>query len=372
MRIKTTSLLPSLFLVVLLFISGTLHSEQKENTPSHIDADHPNIAYIGRVSFKNAKSPCFTYPGFQIRALFEGSSLAMKMKPNSGYFMVEIDNNEPFKVNVSENDSIIPLAKALPEGKHEVKIMLAYEGHGRRPEFRGFILDPGKSLPERPLLPTRKIEFIGNSITCGYGTEVNDPNAPFLDETENHYYTYAAKIARELDLQSMVVARSGIGIYRNYNGPETGSPGCMPAIYDQVLFNDPSEIWDFSQYTPDVVCINLGTNDTSTKPYNTALLEEGYRNFLKTIRRNYPDAKIVLLSGSMLHKQALTDVTHALDKVVKEAKDAGDAALYRFDFTPQDGSLGYGAGYHPSKAQQYKMADELIPFIQSITGWDRK
>lgn len=357
------------FFLSAILLMGLLCFACEANEPVFISPTHPHIVYVGRVSFTNPESPCFTYPGVQIRAVFEGTSLAMKMKPNSGYFMVEIDNNEPFKVAFLENDSIQLVAEDLSEGRHEVSIMLAYEGYIRRPEFRGFLLDPGKTLPTAPLLPERKIEFIGNSITCGYGTEVLDAQAPFKDETENHYYTYAAATARALDAQSLIVARSGIGIYRNYNGPKAGSPDPMPVMYNQTLFKDSTEIWDFTRYTPDVVCINLGTNDVSTQPYDTALLEEGYRNFLQTVRSNYPQAKIILLSGCMLSGKALKDVQTALNRVTAEANTAGDTEVYRFDLTPQDGSLGYGASYHPSKAQQYKSASELIPFIQQITGW---
>ena len=359
---------------LVLFIFGLLTiaaaQAQKPTSQTIIPASNPNIAYVGRVSFTNPESPCFTYPGVQVRACFEGTSIAMRVKPNSGYFMVEIDNREPFKVASLENDSVVQLADNLDDILHQITITLAYEGYQRRPEFRGFLLDAGKTIPQLPLLPKRKIEFIGNSITCGYGTEVTDPNAPFKDETENHYYTYAAATARALNAQSLVVARSGIGIYRNYNGPKTGNKDCMPAMYTQTLFTDTTEVWDFSRYTPDVVCVNLGTNDVSTQPYDTGLLEKGYRNFLKTLRGYYPKAKIVLLSGCMLKGKPLEDVQTALNRVAREANDAGDSQVYRFDLTPADGSLGYGASWHPSKAQQYKGADELVPFLRSITGWE--
>jgi len=361
------------FLIFFIMLSGACQSENADDALLEgkvvIPASHPNIAYIGRVSFANPESPCFTYPGVQIRAVFEGRSLSMKVKPNSGYFMVEIDDKEPFKVESGKNNSVIALADNLTEGKHEVKVMLVYEAFQRRPEFRGFVLDEGSTLPEAPVLPERKIEFIGNSITCGFGTEVTDPDAPFKDETENHYYTYAAATARAFDAQSLVVARSGIGIYRNYDGPKDGSSDCLPALYNQTLFKDPTEIWDFARYTPDVVCINLGTNDVG-QTYDYNLLENGYRNFLKTVRGNYPQAKIVLLTGSMLQGERLQAVKNALDTVMNEANAAGDKNVYRFDMSTQDGKLGYGAGWHPSKEQQLKGAAELVPFIQQITGWE--
>lgn len=42
--------------------------------------------------------------------------------------------------------------------------------------------------------------------------------------------------------------------------------------------------------------------------------------------------------------------------------------MHRFDFTPQTGELGYGAGWHPSKRQHERMADELISFIETIVN----
>ena len=181
-----------------------------------------NIQYIGRISFQNPDAPVFTYPGTQINARFEGTSLRMKAKPMSGYFMVQIDGSKPYKVSFNApKDSIVTLATALRDEAHEVRIMYAIEGYQRLPDFRGFGLDEGRKLLPPPAMPVRKFEFIGDSMTCGYGVETTDEKEDFSDETENHYYTYAALTARALKAQHVVVARSGIGIYRNYNGPKT-------------------------------------------------------------------------------------------------------------------------------------------------------
>ena len=63
--------------------------------------------------------------------------------------------------------------------------------------------------------------------------------APFAYETENHYYSFASLTARALEAQYMVVARSGIGIFRNYNGPYDGNQEtAMPALYKYTNYND--------------------------------------------------------------------------------------------------------------------------------------
>ena len=137
-----------------------------------VSASDPHILYAGRISFTNPEHPAFNFPGVQIRAAFEGTSLRMMAKPKSGYFMAQIDNAEPFKVSfMGQRDSVVTLATALPDGKHQVKLMYAIEGYEMYPEFWGFVLDEGKKLVDAPAFSDRKIEFIGNSITCGYGNE---------------------------------------------------------------------------------------------------------------------------------------------------------------------------------------------------------
>ena len=357
-----------LLMLMMLVLNASAQVIRPKGT--FVKASHRNIQYVGRVSFKNPDSPAFTYPGVQINARFDGTSLKMIAKPMSGYFMAQIDNGKPFKVGFNApKDSVVTLATCLRDEVHTVRLMYVIEGYQRMPEFRGFLLDEGAKLLRAPELPQRRIEFIGNSITCGYGVESTDPKEGFSDETENHYYTYAAITARNLKAQHLVVARSGIGIYRNYAGPKTGSKDNMPSMYNQTLFGVKNERWDFSRYTPDVVCVNLGTNDVSTDPYDRDFLENGYQNFYKRLRTYYPNAKIVFLSGSMLTGQRLEHVQYALDNVVREARIAGDKEVYRFDMSWQTGELGYGADYHPSIWQQEKMAGELTAYLRSLMGW---
>ena len=65
---------------------------------SIISAADTHIQYWGRISFANPQRPAFNYPGIQIVAAFQGTSLRMMAKPRSGYFMAQIDEAAPFKV----------------------------------------------------------------------------------------------------------------------------------------------------------------------------------------------------------------------------------------------------------------------------------
>ena len=346
-----------------------------------INPTDPRIVYTGRISFTHPDRPAWNYPGVQIMAAFEGTSLRMIAKPRSGYFMAQIDQAEPFKVAFrGERDSVVTLATALPDGRHLVRLMYVIEGYEFFPEFWGFVLDEGRQLIEPPLLPSRKIEFIGNSITCGYGNEGLKKEEGFDYATENHYYSYASITARNLQAQHWVVARSGIGAYRNYDGPKTGNPESnMPVQYEYTGYAWKPELrkeatflqekWDFSRYQPDVVCINLGTNDLSTPNYDLSLLKQGYKKLLKMVRQHNPKAKIVFLTGSMLYNRELQLAKQLLDEVTAEAQNSGDKEVYRFDMTPIDGNAFYGNDWHPNVYQDEKMAGELTPYLRKLMNW---
>jgi lysophospholipase L1-like esterase len=346
-----------------------------------IKPSNPDIVYTGRISFTNPDRPAWNFPGIQIIAAFEGTSLRMIAKPKSGYFMAQIDQAEPFKVAFrGERDSVVTLATALTDGRHLVRLMYVIEGYEFYPEFWGFVLDKGRQLVDAPVLPSRKIEFIGNSITCGYGNEGLKKEEHFDYATENHYYSYASITARNLQAQHWVVARSGIGAYRNYDGPKTGNPESnMPVQYEYTgyawkpeLRQQPTflrEKWDFSRYQPDVVCINLGTNDLSTNNYDPALLKNGYQKLLKMVRQHNPHAKIVFLTGTMLYNQELQLAKRLLDEVNAEAQKAGDKEVYRFDMAPIDGNAFYGNDWHPNIYQDEKMAGELTAYLRKLMNW---
>ena len=367
--------------LLTLICSGAFAIKTVPIKGSIISPTDPKIQYAGRISFTNPERPAWNFPGIQIVAAFEGTSLRMLAKPRSGYFVAQVDQAEPFKVAFrGERDSVVTLATALPNGVHMVRLMYAIEGYEFFPEFWGFVLDKGCKLVEAPALPTRKIEFIGNSITCGYGNEGLKKEEGFDYATENHYYSYASITARNLEAQHWVVARSGIGAYRNYAGPKTGNPESnMLAQYEYVGYawkpdlrkeaTFLSEKWDFNRYQPDVVCINLGTNDLSTPNYDLKLLKQNYQQLLKTVRQHNPKAKIVFLTGTMLGKKESDIQQKILDEVTAEAQKAGDKEVYRFDIAPIAGDAWYGNDYHPNIDEDEKMASELTAYLRSLMHW---
>lgn len=348
---------------LLLAACATLLMSQASLAATTVSPSDNRIQYTGRINFTNPESPLFVYPGTQIAVRIHGTGLAMQAKPGSGQFMVSVDDNEAFKINFTDSDSVITLAHGLTDGDHTVKVMLAIEGYEKRPEFRGLVLDDGTSLLTPPALPKHRIEFIGNSLTCGYGSEAKNQWVHYSYDNSNHYYTYAAILARELDAQEMCVARSGIGAYRNYGGHQPGQT--MPRWYDYTCIYDSTQLWDFSQFRPEVICVNLGTNDLSTKGYDILLYRMAYKGFIMHLAQVQPDAKIVILSSQMLTKDTKKLQVKTLKEIYSELKAAG-LKVYFLELDEQDPSLGYGADWHPSKLQHQQTAKQMKPFLEAL------
>lgn len=327
-----------------------------------VKASDPDILYMGRIHWDDTVA-VFNYPGVTAMLNFEGSALAMHAKAGSGYFMVEIDSNAPVKINFADSVSTIILADSLSKGEHSACVVYAIEGHEKQPAIYGFtIYGPDAKLLSAPKRPDLKIEFIGNSITCGYGTEADSGQVRFSYDNENHTLSYTYLTARALNADFNVVAKSGIGMYRSYGGPIEDTPGNrIPDLYDRTLFYTADYDWDHSSFDPDIICINLGTNDTSLELFDASLFEAKYNEFLYHLRELHPAAKIVVLNGPMLNGKWLETINESLDRVAD-----GREGVYRFNFSPCTGELGYGADFHPSRAQSEKSASELIPFLQTL------
>ncbi len=356
------------FLLSFIAIASLVSCTNGNGISNYYPINNQFVQFEGRVHIVADDTVRFTYPGTTILTGFDGDRAILHVKPNCGSFIVQVDSMPAKKITIGDKSSVI-IADTVAWRPHLLRITYAVEGYELKPEVYGLEINGRLTQMRANEDPHRHIEFIGNSITCGYGVESNDPTEPFSYDTENHDKTYAALTARALGARHTAIARSGIGIYRNYGDTITGSAYCMPRRYDETLFGDTTIVWDHTQLTPDVVCVNLGTNDTSLDTYEPDSLRNGYTRFVEKLRGYYPEAKIVMLTGSMMHGKALKDVKRALDSVVKKAQKAGDKNIYRFDMTPQTGDLGYGADYHPSVEQQKKMADELTPFLRQITGW---
>lgn len=227
-------------------------------------------------------------------------------------------------------------------------------------------------LPEKQL----KIEFIGDSITCGYGVDDNDPEHHFKTSTEDVTKAYAYKTAQSLNADYSMVSISGYGIISGYtDDPNKIVPEqTIPQYYDKLGFSycsfaektAPQDIkWDFGSYVPDLIVINLGTNDESYCKEDAAkqkVYSDAYAEFLKKVRSFNPNAEILCVLGIM--GQGLCKAVKAACE--KYTAETGDVRIHCADLSDKRDTLGFGADYHPSPDSHTFASEEAVKAIKAV------
>ncbi len=220
-----------------------------------------------------------------------------------------------------------------------------------------------------------KVEFIGDSITCGYGVDDEDRNHHFSTTTEDATKAYAYKTAQLLDADYSLVSYSGHGIISGYTtkGKKVAAQQ-LPAMYEQFArsygnyngFSVASVNWDFSKFVPDIIVINLGTNDASYTGNDKELRQEytdAYVEFLKKVRKDNPSAKIVCALGVM-GQDLYNAMSAAVDAYTAETSDN---EVYALKLSVQDGNAnGYAADWHPVAASHDTAAKETADFLRTL------
>jgi lysophospholipase L1-like esterase len=353
-----------------------------------IEASNPNIQYSGRINTHNPKALLMGYPGVTIKAKFQGTAIKAVFNDfskgedaSTTYFNVILDDGPPSLLKLDPSQEVYPLASGLKDTIHTIELHKRTEAFVGLVAFKGFQVMPGKTLVTPEPLPARKIEFIGDSQTCGYGIESSEtpPKSGFTAINENHYKAWGAITARNLKAQYSCVAYSGRGLYRNFSGTTTGT---VPLMYDEVIPEDESVKWNPKNYMPDVIVINLGTNDFSAEINNPdfKIVQDTFVNtysaFLTKLRTYYPQAKIICTTGVMMSDgypaggRNLTRIQQYVGELVASKNKAGDANIFYYKMASQ--SAPFGEDYHPSASTNIKMATGLTAYINSITGWDKE
>lgn len=221
----------------------------------------------------------------------------------------------------------------------------------------------------------RKIEFIGDSITCGYGNEGKNGVDVFNTTQENPWKAYAAMTARALKADYHLVSWSGIGIISSYTEEEVPlEDPLMPDLYrytdkslEQAMRKNEFTKWNYARFKPNCIVINLGTNDQSyTKgvPERIEAFRNGYKLFLKQVRDQNPESVILCILGVMGQELCPT-----IASVVEELKNEGDSHLYAKTLPLQLEADEIGADGHPSLTTHRKMAENLTDILQKIMTW---
>lgn len=356
----------------LLLISAiTLVSFSCQKIKNHeVLPSHENIRYEGRIGHSDPGIAELFWPGTSITINFEGKEIGAWFKDETGdnYYNIILDNDSIYQINPDTTKRLYPLASNLSEGPHTIKIFKRTCWDKGKAWFYGFDIKEGQALAP-PQLKKRKIEFYGNSITTGYAMEDLSGDDSSDGEFENNYRTYAAITARHFDAEYSCIAKAGIGITISWG------PMIMPEIYDRINPYDSASLWDFSNFTPQVVIINLFQNDSwlvklpeheqfkarfGSAPPDSSYITNAYSDFIKSIRGKYPDAHIICTLGNMDATREGSKWPHYIEAAVEKMQDE---RLYTH-FFPFKNTSG-----HPNAEEQQVMAKSLIQFIEDNIDW---
>ena len=335
-----------------------------------IPVNNEAIRYVGRFDFSNPQEVRFDWSGVYIQFRFRGSECAVKMSDTGHNFYNVFVDDQPSKTIDVKSDTTIVIADGMASRIHKIQIYKRTEGNQGIGSFKGILISQnGEMLPWNEI-PTRKIEFIGNSITCGYGTEGLSNSEHFKGSTENNYMSYAPIMARAFKADYHIVAHSGMGVVRNYGYKEKVSPNAMPGRFDRVFDEKEQPIWNFTQWKPDVVVINLGTNDFSTQPYpDKAVFKAGYEKLINEVFKQYGDLPVFCIVGPMIDEPCYSYVKELVEDF-RSVYHKNNVYFVGIPTYLMDSEKDLGSDTHPNYSGARKMAAHALPVISSILKWD--
>ncbi len=344
--------------------------------PVEVLPDNASLHYSGRFEHANSKEALCAWSATAVTVRFRGTAVNVRLGTGANRFEAVVDG-VPVKILSSATADLqappnapsptwYALAAGLPEGEHRATVFKCTEAAVGNGTFAGFQLNAGAAvLPAAP--ERRKIEVIGDSISCGYGNEAAAKEEHFSPATENAWWTYGAITARALGADYECIAWSGRKMYPD---------NTLPGIYDLTLPRDPASHWAGDKEKPDVILVNLCTNDFRfPQPPEHAGWVKAYREFLARLRRGAPQATIYCALGSMMSdgypsgRPSLTMAREWIQEVVKGCNDAGDDKVHFLEFAGQQAANGYGADWHPSVRTHQIMAEKLVGAIRTDLHW---
>jgi lysophospholipase L1-like esterase len=336
--------------------------------------ESPLIDWMGRTALSNDKVFFYyTASGFEVH--FYGTKLTAVFTSTYAtnavrrpYLSIQLDGEtNPWNAKVvalTASPQEVVLAEGLELGHHVVRVYKRSESSQSATALNeiytdGYLIEKNTDQP-------LKIEFIGDSLTCGFGNLGKSGAEAFRTETEDGLLSYASLTARMLDADFHIVAVSGIGMYISPYASVN-----MGVVYPKTDIGK-STPWDHRRFVPDVIVVNLGANDDiyiNSLPYleRAAAIEafrQAYLAFTIALRGSHPNALIVLV----IIPSWLDHLRPSIESVASQLTEQGDSNIITATIHSGIPTDGMGSSFHPTYKTHIRQADDLTAALEQALG----
>jgi len=312
------------------------------------------VSTVGRAETAG-NSVQYTWPGIYFEGRFRGTGVGIVLNDPVNDYDVAIDGGTVATL-VTPGKTTYWVSN-LANGDHTVRVDKRTESPWSAGEFGGLVAAPGGAILGKPAARTRQIEFIGDSFTAGYGnmsTTRDCSGNGGVTRNSNAGLSFGALTAHSLNADYQIMAQSGMGMVRNYNGSSPGTD--FRTYYDRTMQAVSTDVWQNpGTWHPQLVVIGLGINDFST-PLNpgeqwattgqlVAAYKTAYQGFIDKLRAQYGRRTIIVVSATALANTTLFAQT--AQQIVQARNSHGDHRVYSWYY--DDPSLDHlGCDWHPS------------------------
>ncbi|KAL6635794.1 hypothetical protein U3516DRAFT_884810 [Neocallimastix sp. 'constans'] len=352
-----------------------------------------NVKISGRTLYKD-DALWVGHTGSGIEYKFNGKTTTIILSPDSIYGALSeefpahifVYGDGKLYIDTLTTKSTMELTVTFDEVKeHIVRLLKVSECE------KGFVYIKEIKTDSDKITPTpaneKKIEFIGDSLVCGFGAL--DTEGGFTTKTEDGTKSFFYKVAQKFHADFNTFAFSGYGVYSGVTFTGIRNVALLlPPLYNKLgncawnhLHPEATTLavsdveWDHHEFEPDLIVINLGTNDGSfiqgikddkTREEERLNFMNTYTDFIKTIRSIHPNAEILCTLG-MMDQELCTEV----ENLVKQYRsDTNDTKVNAFRLKLHDVKKnGIAILNHPNYLSHVDAAYELIGAIEKLYGW---
>jgi lysophospholipase L1-like esterase len=321
----------------------------------------------------------FQYTGSECYVTLVGDDKATKASGQQPRFAIFLDQELIRTELLQQEEETFEVFTGNEERTVTIRIVKLSEALNSCMGIKYIMGDGAKQTKPSPK-KERKIEIIGDSISAGYGLD-GKMGEPFSTSTENVTKTYGYLLAESLDADYSIIAYSGYGVFSGYTTDGTRQDKkLLPPYYDSLGFSNgyftlgtqqikPHTIeWDFSKFQPDLILMNLGTNDqtyTQGNPDLEADFQVSYVNFLSNVREKNPDSQILCIYG-MMENTLYSTIEEAVETYQTTSDDQMISLFKVPTHTEED---GYTVNLHPTAETNEKVKELLIKEVKSLMNW---